>query len=153
MKWHHCRPVNDTADGGTWASAHCHSFSQDSNVRPGLRTPCEAKLGSDFTLIKVKKPCTISSRGGLRAGLLLNQSQGEEKEDHGRNQMGENDLDLEPQSRFKSSLASLTEIHTLGGGTGKQDLLSLLYITWVVKITQMCINLKMFLNLSQQNLK
>ena len=67
--------------------------------------------------------------------------------------MGENDLDLEPQSRFKSSLASLTEIHTLGGGTGKQDLLSLLYITWVVKITQMCINLKMFLNLSQQNLK
>lgn len=113
-------------------------------MRPGLRTPCEAKLGSDFTLIKVKKPCTISSSGGLRASLLLNQSQGEEKEDHGRNQMGENDLDLEPQSRFKSSLASLTEIRTLGGGTGKQDLPFLLYITWVVKKTQMCINLKMF---------
>lgn len=67
--------------------------------------------------------------------------------------MGENDLELEPQSRFKSSLTSLTEIGTLGGGTGKQDLLFLLHITWVVKITQVCINLKMFLNVSQQNPK
>lgn len=89
-------------------------------------------LGFGLALIKVKKPCTISSRGWLEGRSVIESVTGRGEEDHGRNQMGENDLDLEPQSRFKSSLASLTEIRTLGEGLGNRTCF-LLYITWVVK--------------------